>query len=120
MSIASSIARTRSRKRPSKKRPRSKRACARRSRPRVSFSRPSTASAPDSGLLIQDERARVRAAFFADAERCFGVRLFAAVFAWRESARGEAAARPSCFRALLVARERFAEGFACEAPLAES
>jgi hypothetical protein len=48
----------------------------------------------------------VRAAFFAAALRLAADRLRAAVFAWRDSALREAAARPSCFRALRLARDR--------------
>jgi hypothetical protein len=56
-------------------------------------------------------RARVRAAFCAAAVRSPEVRLFAAVRAWRDSAFGDAAAWPSCFNAVRVARERVGDGF---------
>ncbi len=50
------------------------------------------------------------------------LRARAADFAWRDSARWDAAPRPSRFKAALVARERLAEGFpaAWLRPLAES
>jgi hypothetical protein len=51
----------------------------------------------------------VRAAFFAAALRLDADRLRAARFACRDSALDEAALRPSCFRALRVARDRLGE-----------
>src|SRR5258706_12579235 len=52
---------------------------------------------------------RVAAAFFADREREAADRFLAALWAWRESARFEAAVLPSRFSAREVARERFAD-----------
>src|SRR2546423_1404798 len=52
---------------------------------------------------------RVLAAFFAARDRAAAGRFFAALCAWRESARFEAALRPSRFSACDVARERFAD-----------
>jgi hypothetical protein len=48
----------------------------------------------------------VRTAFRADALRADADRRRAALLAWRESERLEAAPRPSRFNALLIARER--------------
>jgi len=56
-------------------------------------------------------RARVRAAFFAAAERELALRFFAAVRAWRDSAFFDAAECGSRFSAFSVARERVGEGF---------
>jgi hypothetical protein len=56
--------------------------------------------------------ARVRAAFFAAAERCAGVRFRAALRACFESASFDAADRPSRFSAFSVASERFRDGLA--------
>jgi hypothetical protein len=55
-------------------------------------------------------RARVRAAFFADAERLAALRLLAAFFAWRDSAVFEAALRGSRLSAFFAACERVREG----------
>lgn len=60
---------------------------------------------------------RVRAAFFAEAERSAGVRFFAAVFVCFESADLEAGFWLSRFKALVVASERLAEGFLVDALL---
>jgi hypothetical protein len=54
-------------------------------------------------------RARVRAAFFAEAERLAALRLLAAFFAWRESAVFEAALRGSRLSAFFAAAERVRE-----------
>jgi hypothetical protein len=54
---------------------------------------------------------RVRAAFFATADRSARVRFCAAVRACRESAFLAAALRPSRFNAPVTARERFRDGF---------
>src|SRR5438067_8563149 len=53
--------------------------------------------------------ARVRAAFRAACERLDVLRRRAAVRAWRDNARCDAAERPSLFKALVVARERLAD-----------
>jgi len=55
--------------------------------------------------------ARVRAAFFADADRWAGLRRFAAARAWRESDSFEAAVCPSRCSARVVASERFRDTF---------
>jgi hypothetical protein len=55
-------------------------------------------------------RARVRAAFLAEALREAADRRRAALFAWRDSAFRDAALRPSRFSARSVARERRGEG----------
>ena len=71
---------------------------------------------------IRDQRswARVRAAFFAAAERCEGVRLLAADFACRESAARLAALLPSRLSAWVMARDRVREGGFAFLPTATS
>ena len=59
----------------------------------------------------QRRRLRVRAAFFAAAERDRAERCFATRFACRDNAGFDAARRLSRLSARLVARERFEEGF---------
>src|SRR5437763_3635002 len=60
-------------------------------------------------LRARRRAARVRAAFRAACERLDVLRRRAAVRAWRDNARCDAAERPSLFKALVVARERLAE-----------
>jgi hypothetical protein len=48
----------------------------------------------------------VRTAFLAAVERALGLRALAALLAWRDNARGLAAAWPSRFKAWLLAAER--------------
>ncbi len=59
----------------------------------------------------QRRRLRVRAAFFAAAERDRAERCFATRFACRDNARFDAARRLSRLSARLVTRARFEEGF---------
>jgi len=56
-------------------------------------------------------RFRVRAARFADARRDAAGRARAADLAWRDSAAGDAADRPSLFSFRSMARERLGDGF---------
>jgi hypothetical protein len=73
-------------------------------------------------LHNQRRRFRVRAAFFAAAERDRPERWLATRFACRDKADREADRRLSRLSAPLVARERFADGFLRRAarPLARS
>src|SRR6266487_1713471 len=64
-----------------------------------------------NAMIAQRRRLRVRAAFFAAAERDLAERRPAARFACRESAFLDADRRLSRFSAPLVARERLREGF---------
>jgi hypothetical protein len=61
--------------------------------------------------LYNQRRLRVRAAFFAAAERDRAERCLATRFEWRDKADREADRRLSRLRARLVARERLADGF---------
>jgi hypothetical protein len=67
-------------------------------------------------FLFADVRARVRAAFFAAAERADAGRFRAAVRACRESALREAVRCGSRFNALRTARPRRGDGFRCSRP----
>jgi len=75
------------------------------------FFRHGNLRAPQVTQASQRRRFRVRAAFFAAAERDLGERWRATRFVCLDNARFDADRRLSRLSARLVARERFADGF---------